>query len=319
MRKKTALVSLFISFIIIFTACSNSKSNTNDELQTAPNDKKLNVYASFYPIYDFTNKIAGDKINLNLIIPAGAEPHHYEISAKTMAELEEADLIFLNGLEFEPWATSLPESLSSKIVNLGEQVNPLPYKEHSHNHDENEVDNFHSHSEFDPHIWLDPIRALDMSSIIYDNLSKLDSLNKSIYENNFKLLQNEFKKLDSEYQELKNIENKKEVIVSHNAFSYLSDRYGVEFHSVSGISPENEPSLKALSEISDLVKKEDIKVLFFEELANEKIINTLADETNVDSDVLYTIEGMTEEEIDDGEDYFSKMRLNLTKLIIAVQ
>ncbi|WP_417202154.1 metal ABC transporter substrate-binding protein [Acetoanaerobium sticklandii] len=317
MTKKTGLISLLLIMMVVLSACNSSVSSSDTNSTNDDEDSKLTVYASFYPIYDFTNKIADDYINLKLIVPAGAEPHHYEISAKTMAELENADLILLNGLEFEPWADSLPESLSSKIISLGEEVNPLPYVEHSHGEHEGEAEN--SHSEYDPHIWLDPLRASQMSEIIYENLSKLDSTNKAVYETNLKNLKDEFITLDSEYKQLEAIQNKKEIVVSHNAFSYLGERYGLEFHSLSGISPENEPSLKVLSEITDLVNKEGIRVLFFEELANDKIINTIADETGVESDVLYTIEGMTDDEVSAGEDYFSKMRLNLSKLKLAVE
>lgn len=315
MTKKTSLISLLLIMMVVLSACSSSVSSSDTNSTDDTEDSKLTVYASFYPIYDFTNKIAEDFIDLKLIVPAGAEPHSFELSAKTLAELENADLILLNGLEFEPWADSLPESLSSKIISLGEEVNPLPYVEHSHGEEEDED----SHSEYDPHIWLDPLRASQMSEIIYENLSKLDSTNKAVYETNLKNLKDEFITLDSEYKQLEAIQNKKEIVVSHNAFSYLGERYGLEFHSLSGISPENEPSLKVLSEITDLVNKEGIRVLFFEELANDKIINTIADETGVESDVLYTIEGMTDDEINAGEDYFSKMRLNLSKLKLAVE
>lgn len=317
MTKKTGLISLLLIMMVVLSACSSSVSSSDTNSTNDSENSKLTVYASFYPIYDFTNKIAEDFIDLKLIVPAGAEPHSFELSAKTLAELENADLILLNGLEFEPWADSLPESLSSKIISLGEEVNPLPYLEHSHREHEGEAEN--SHSEYDPHIWLDPLRASQMSEIIYENLSKLDSTNKAIYETNLENLKNEFITLDSEYKQLEAIQNKKEIVVSHNAFSYLGERYGLEFHSLSGISPENEPSLKVLSEITDLVNKEGIRVLFFEELANDKIINTIADETGVESDILYTIEGMTDDEINDGEDYFSKMRLNLSKLKLAVE
>ena len=317
MNNKTKLLSFILIMTVLLSACSNITQTSNNSEDIANNNTKLVVYASFYPIYDFTNIIGSDYIDLNLIVPAGAEPHHYEISAKTMANLEKADLILLNGLEFETWADSLPESLEAKIIRIGESVNPLPYREHSH--EAEEIDSGHSPSEFDPHIWLDPIRAIDISKIIYESLASLDPSNDIAYLENFNSLKSELEKLDSEYQELGNIANKKEVIVSHNAFSYLGDRYGIEFHIISGISPENEPSLKTLTEITDLVKSKGIKVIFFEELANEKIVKTLADEAGVDSDVLYTIGGMTESEMNEGEDYFSKMRLNLIKLKSAVE
>ena len=108
-------------------------------------------------------------------------------------------------------------------------------------------------------------------------------------------------------------------VVSHNSYGYISDTYGVEFYSISGMSAENEPSLRVLSDIIELVREKNIEVIFFEELANEKVAQTIASETGARTDVLYTIEGMTEKEIESGIGYITKMTENLNKILEAVQ
>ena len=125
--------------------------------------------------------------------------------------------------------------------------------------------------------------------------------------------------LDRKYSALKDIENKKPIVVSHNSYGYISDTYGVEFYSISGMSAEQEPSLRVLSNIIELVREKNIEVIFFEELANEKVAQTIASETGARTDVLYTIEGMTEEEIQSGMGYISKMTENLNKILEAIQ
>ena len=87
MTKKTGLISLFLIMMVVLSACSSSVSSSDTNSPNDAEDSKLTVYASFYPIYDFTNKIAEDFIDLKLIVPAGAEPHSFELSAKTLAEL----------------------------------------------------------------------------------------------------------------------------------------------------------------------------------------------------------------------------------------
>lgn len=313
------LLILFLS-IIFLSGCTNENVTNNEEVVTETEDideiyENPKVFASFYPIYDFVRNIGGERVNLELIIPAGADPHHFEISARGLSEMESADLIFLIGLEFEPWENDLRNISKGSVVSLGEHARPLPFRDdhhHSHDHD-------HHHGLIDPHVWMDPTRAIDMSEVILEYLINIAPDNEDYYKANFEIFRAKLEELDKSYSQLREINNKKPVVVSHNSYGYISDTYGVEFYSISGISSEQEPSLRVLAEIVELVRTKNIDVIFFEELANEKVAKTIADETGARTDILYTIEGMTPDEIASGMDYISKMTENLNKLLEAVK
>ncbi|MBP2026816.1 zinc transport system substrate-binding protein [Acetoanaerobium pronyense] len=326
--KKIIYFTFVIAFsILIIGGCTNNQTEVEDTPQSIEevSDYEVpKVYASFYPIWDFAQRIGGERIDLELIIPAGADPHHFEISARGLADMENADLIFLNGLEFEPWENDLRSIAQGNVISLGEYARPLPFGDdhhshgHDHNHDHDGEDN-HEHGLMDPHVWLDPNRAIDMSSALLDALISIAPSNENYYKANFEELKDELDELDRKYSALKDIENKKPIVVSHNSYGYISDTYGIEFYSISGMSAEQEPSLRVLSNIIELVREKNIEVIFFEELANEKVAQTIASETGAKTDVLYTIEGMTEEEIQSGMGYISKMNENLNKILEAIQ
>ena len=125
--------------------------------------------------------------------------------------------------------------------------------------------------------------------------------------------------LNKEFQtELAACTNRK-IVVSHDAFSYLSNRYSFEIINIAGLSPEEEPSAKTLTEISNTVTENGIKYIFYETLVSSDLANTIADETGASTLVLNPLEGLTPEEISNGENYVSIMRNNLNNLKVAME
>lgn len=339
---KRKIFALVTAFLFLFTACSNSTQSPQNESQsssqTSSESNKKIVYTSFYPLYDFTSKIVKDKMDVRLIIPAGAEPHDYEVGAKTLAEMSEADLILLLGLEFEPWSEKLDDKTKEKIVLLGEKARPIEYDghdehdhehhegeeahdEHDHEHHEEGEEHDHHHGFYDPHVWLDPTRAMDISKAILEKVIALDAENKDFYTQNHDEFLAQLSNLDAKLKEVasKYKGEHKDIVVSHNAFAYLTDTYDIHFESIAGLSPEAEPSLKRISEIIDEIREDQIKYIFFEELSNSKIIESISKETDSKIDILYTIEGMTDDEMKKGEDYLYKMNQNIEKIKLALE
>lgn len=305
MKKIFTIAILSISMILSSVGCSNSNQIEKSD--------KLKIYASFYPIEEVVKKVGRDKVEIKSIVPSGVEPHHYEISSKERGALEESDLIFINGLEMEPWGENLESELNEKVIALGEKVNPLKLEAHDE-HENHDSHDEHNHGDYDPHVWLDPIRMKEMTAIVAAELSKIDEENSNYYQENAKEYISKLEDLDREYkEELASFKNKK-AIVSHDAFGYLGDRYKIDFLGVSGISPEEEPSLKKMGEIVELIKKDNLKVVFFEELTSSKVAKSISEETGARTDVLYTIEGISEKDKKDGMGYIELMKRNLESL-----
>ncbi|KXZ40383.1 zinc transport system substrate-binding protein [Alkalithermobacter thermoalcaliphilus JW-YL-7 = DSM 7308] len=299
-----------ILFILLFTLTLFTGCSSEDVVETTNvSEEKIKVYASFYPMYDFANKIGKEKIELNLIIPPGAEPHEFEPSLKVLTSIKDSDLLILNGLQMEPWAEKLIPDLEKnnvKIIKIGEVADPIKI----HNH----KGCSHDHGEYDPHIWLDPIRAIRMCEEIKNALCKIDSENKEYYMQNFEDFKNKLIELDKEYKENLSNTKRKEIIVSHEAFNYLADRYGINIIGISGVSSHQEPSLKVLSDLTRIMKEKEIKTVFFDKLVTSKLSETLAKEVGGKTETLYTIEGITVEDMKEGKDYIYKMKENLYKM-----
>lgn len=187
--------------------------------------------------------------------------------------------------------------------------------EHKHNEDGH---HHHHHGEFDPHVWLAPLNAKAEMKNIKDKLVALDKENSSKYEENFNVAAAEFDKLHQEFVSgLKDLKHK-EIVVSHEAFGYLCQAYGLEQFGVEGIIPTSEPDPATMAEIVHFVKEHGITTVFFEELASEKVANAIAKETGAKVAVLSPIETLTKEQFDKGENYFSIQRANLKVLVEAL-
>jgi len=315
------LISISAILFLSFTAgCSNEGNMiekpemlSNQIAQISKDEKKLIVYASIYPMYDFAKNIGGDKIELKQMIPVGAEPHAWEPTAKLMAAMEKADVFIYNGAGMEPWAEKLVKSLKNEkliVVDASEGIELLEF-EHGEEHD-GERD--HIHGRYDPHIWLDPMNAIKQAESIKNALVKGDGANKEFYEKNYKDFANRLKTLDERYKYELGRLKKKEIVVSHEAFGYLAKRYGLLQIAVKGITPEEEPSPAKMAEITEILKSRDIKYIFIEALTSSRLSEALAKEVGAKTAILNPLGGLTEEDIKGGKDYISVMEENLAVL-----
>lgn len=281
---------IFSVILLTLTGCGTTEQVNEDKLQ---------VYTSFYCIYDFAKKIGGDKIDVYNVIPAGTEPHDWEPTAHDMASLSKADVLFYNGLGMEHWVDKVNSSVNIKAVALSDYA---------------EVDN-----QLDPHIWLDPENADDMAEGIYQVLCQLDSENSQYYADNYNSFKNQLELLDNAFeQQLQPYENSS-IVVAHEAYGYMCRAYDLNQISIDGISADSEPSPQKMQEIINFIKDNNIKAVFYEELISKKTAETIAAETNAVLLPLNPFEGLSAEEIEAGEDYISVMEENLANLKTAME
>lgn len=284
------------------------------EIQSnAAESTKLKVVASFYPMYDFAVKIGGDKAEVTDMVPAGTEPHDWEPSVADIKNLEEADLFVYSGAGMEHWADDVLRSLeNSKLVTV-EASGGLTLRAGSSHEGE------HDHGQYDPHVWLSPVNAKKEMENIKDGYVKADPDNRDYYEANYKTYAAKFDELDQEYKDTLSALPNKDIVVSHEAFGYLCDAYGLNQVGIEGMSPDSEPDPARMADIIDFVKENNVKVIFFEEMVSPKVAETIASETGAKTEVLNPLEGLSDEELKNGEDYFSVMESNRKKLVEALQ
>lgn len=289
------------------TASSTSTSTSADTTAQAAEGKKLKVMTSFYPVYDFAVKIGGDKADVTNMVPAGMEPHDWEPAATDIKNLEQADLFVYSGADMEDWTQKVLASLENKKLVSVEASDGIKLRKG------------HSEGTYDPHVWLYPLNAKKEMENIKDAYIKADPANKDYYENNYKTYAEKFDQLDKEYKDTLAALPHKDIVVSHEAFGYLCDAYGLTQMGIEGLTPDSEPDPARMADIIDFVKKNNVKVIFFEELASPKVAKAVSSDTGASVAVLNPLEGLTDAEISSGQDYFSVMESNLKQLVAALQ
>ena len=271
--------------------------------------QKLSVVASFYPLYFFSQQIGGDKANVTNIVPAGAEPHDYEPTPQDMVRMEKSQLIILNGGGLEAWGESMKKNIDTKnvtVVVAGEGLTMQKMMEDDH-------------TVIDPHVWLDPPLAEKMVEKIAQEFERVDSANAEYYRSNADALTSKLGDLNRAYVQGLSSCTEKNIITSHAAFGYLAAEYGFDQVSIAGLSPDAEPSPSQLADIVQFAKANNVRYIFFESLASPKLSQTIATEVGAQTLVLNPIEGLSDDEISKGKDYFSVMYDNLKNLQTALR
>jgi zinc transport system substrate-binding protein len=313
------LLAAIIIGIIVVTQSGSLQPPTESLSQKAmtsePNVSKIKVIASFYPLYEFSKNIAGDKAEVSVFTPIGVEPHDWEPSTGDLISLKESDVFVYNGGGMEPFAEKLINSKEYSNVLFVETIRGLDLitSDHESEHTKEHI------SIYDPHVWLDPTMAKDQVMMIKDALIKVDVDNSKYYEDNANAYSAKLDDLDSKIRsDLSNCK-KNTIVPFHNAFTYLGNRYGIKIHSLSGLAPESEATASDLKELVDYIKENQINVVFAEELVDPKLAQVLADEGGTQILLLSPLEGVSKDELLAGTSYISKMEENLKNIKIALE
>lgn len=311
-KKRIGVISLFSILLIAAVGCGNQED-------TQPKSNKLKVVTTFYPMYDFTKNVAGDKAEITMLLEAGTDTHGYEPSAKEVTAISDADVFIYNSEEMEVWVPSVLDSIDTEntvVVNASEGISLLESTEDPDEHEAEEQDHEAEEQghEVDPHIWLDPVLAQEEVSNIQAGLIAADPENEEVYETNAKVYNEKLEALNQEFETAFNGATKRTFVTQHAAFAYLANRYNLEQVSIAGISTEEEPSPAKLAELQDYVEDEGINYIYYAEISSSQIAETLANETGVELEILNPIEGITTEDQEKGIDYIKAMENNLTAL-----
>ncbi|MGD6781573.1 metal ABC transporter solute-binding protein, Zn/Mn family [Sutcliffiella horikoshii] len=187
-------------------------------------------------------------------------------------------------------------------------------EEHDHEHEEEAHEEEHDHADGDPHVWLDPTLSITLAENVKNALVELKPEAKEDFEANFETLKTDLEKLDAEFKDTVDSGKTNKILVSHAAYGYWENRYGLEQISVTGLSPTQEPSQKQLTEIINTAKENEIKYVIFDQNISGKIAEVVKNEIKAEALVLHNLEAATEEDVENEEDYFSLMRQNIETL-----
>jgi zinc transport system substrate-binding protein len=279
---------------------------------TPPAVARPRVIASFFPLYDFSRQVAGDRAEVSSLVPPGVEPHDWEPSPQDIVQVQRATLFVYNGAGFEQAADRILKEVAGRgpfAVDTTAGMALLearPAPGHAHEHAK------------DPHVWLDPVLAQSQVDAIAAGLGQVDPPGKPVYEDNARRYKTALAALHESFVAgLKSCE-RRDVVTSHAAFGYLTARYGLRQVPVMGLAPESEPSPADLARLIRFARKERVKYIFFETLVSPKLAETIAREVGAQTLVLNPVEGLTREEAAAEKDYLALMRANLDTLRTAL-
>ena len=260
MNKKYLLPLLFF-----LTFCSKNETGNS-------------VFVSILPQKYFVEKIAGNKIKVNVMVGNGMSPETYEPLPQQMVQLSRSKIYFSIGVPFEnSWLNKLERNNPEvKFVNTAYGIKRIPLATGeeiftSHNDD-------HSHEGIlDPHIWLDPKLVIIQAKNILSGLLKSFPEDSSFFNKNYLEFEKELDSLDNYLKTKIKNSGLKEFLVFHPSWGYFAKAYGLKQIPVE--IEGKEPGLKELGQIVDIVKKRNIKAIFVQKQFSMKSAEAISRET----------------------------------------
>lgn len=305
---KRIFVLVLTTFILLGILCScNVKTDKNAD------NGKLNVVTTIFPYYDFAKNIAGDKVNIELLLSPGSEPHHFEPTPSQIVSIENCDLFIYTGGENDKWAQSIVDSLDSdiKVLKLIDCVET--YKEE-------EIDKTQKDT-IDEHIWTSPKNAIDISKAISKEIQTIDKENIDYYKSNEESYIEKLSSLDNKFKEIVSNGNRDKIVFGDRfPVLYFTKQYNLDYEcAFPGCSHETEPSISTVNRLIDIVKDEKIPVVFYLDFSNQSVANLLCEDTGAKSMVYHSCHNVSADDFEKGVSYISLMEENADALKEALK
>lgn len=287
-----ARIVLTIGLALVLSGCGSGAGDSGEA-----------VVAGFYPLAYAAERVGGSELEVRNLTPPGVEPHDLELSGSDVRAVADARLVLYLGSGFQPALERAVESTGATALDLltEHDLTEGAAQGHSDEHEDEE----HDGEGRDPHVWLDPLRYAAIVEDVAAALDRRDAAEPLADE-----LQALHEELDSGLRDCE----RRVIVTSHAAFGYLAERYDLEQVAITGLSPEAEPTPGELRDVVQEVQAHDATTIFFETLVSPRLAETVAREVGATTAVLNPLEGLTEQQVDDDEDYFSVMRANLAAL-----
>ncbi len=311
--KKIISIILFLLLIFSLSACESQ-----GDLNRSEADGKLKIVATIFPPYDFARQIAKDKADLKMLLPTGAESHSYEPTLDDIAAIQECDIFIYSGGGTDSFGSEILETLDTsqmEIICLMDETQLL------HNHSEDESSHEHETAENDEHVWTSPKNAVKFTNCIAEAIIKKDPKNAVFYEENLASYINELTQLDELFKKTVE-EGKLDCIAFADRFPflYLAEEYGLRhFEALDGCSSDTEPTLTALNDLVENIKKEDIGTVFYIEFSGGTVADKVCKLTGADKLLFHSCHNLSKEETEEGETYLSLMQKNAARLKTALK
>ncbi|MBI4685219.1 MAG: zinc ABC transporter substrate-binding protein [Nitrospirae bacterium] len=278
--------------------------------------EKIKAVASIFPLGDVTRQIGGERVDVKIMLPAGASPHTFEPTPLEMMGLHDARVFVKAGAGLEFWAEKMLKASGSKNLIIMDSSSDMPLIRQVHSHAASASKKTAKMEHADPHVWLDPLLMKKIVDKIAEALSKADPPGNAYYTEKAERYK---KELDALHSEIMNKVEKfriKEYVTFHSAWNYFSRRYGLRVAGIIEESPGREPSPKHIAKIVKVLRDTNSRVVFAEPQFNPKIAEVVAKEADAKIAFLDPIGG---EDIKGRDTYLRLMRYNLSVMEEAMR
>lgn len=292
------IISIFLLFVVTFafSSCGEVERSTG----------KISVVTTIFPYYDFARSVSKGTCDVDMLLKPGSDVHSFEPTPSDILKIRNADLFIYNGGESDEWVDSILESLGDTdkpiVMKMTDYVKPLTEMDADH----------HAEDEEDEHIWTSLDNAKTLVSKISDEVSKLDQKNKSVYTKNSLDYIEKISKVQGEIENTVNSSKSKKIVVGDRfPLLYFATEFSLDWEcAFPGCSTETEPSLDRLSKLTDTIEKDKIKTILKLEMSENKVADTLADETNTKVRIFYSAESVSKEDFAKNITYVDLMERN---------
>lgn len=249
--------------------------------QTALSAPSVRAVASFSILGDLVQQVGGDRVVVEVLVGPGGDAHVFEPKPAHAKAVGQAQVVFANGLGFEGWMARLLQTarFKGRLVVVSDGVHALP-DEDDHGHGNN------------PHAWQDPALVRRYVRNIAQGLCVADAAGCDVYQRRAQTVDAELEALDRDIHARWAViaPAQRVVITSHDAFGYYGQAYGVRFLAPQGVSTDAEASARGVAQLVRQIKRERVKALFVENIADPRLMAQIARETGqrMDTRPLYS-------------------------------
>lgn len=305
----------------------------------------LRVAATLFPYYDFTRQIAGDLVELELIVPAGMDSHSFEPTPADMRKLQEADVLICNGGAMEHWVSQALEAVDQRDMTVvcmmdyvdaveEELVEGMEEGRHGHGSKDSLMsgggpdspgsrtvfgDDHNGHEmeiEYDEHIWTSPVNAMAFAQVIQETLSQKDPAHEEQYRLGREAFQDQLMEIHRGFLQVAKDRKRNMIVVGDKfPFRYLADAYGFSYRAAfTGCSTDTEPSARTIAYLIDQVRQEQLPAVYYLELSSHRVTEIIGEETGASPLLLHSCHNVTRREFEGGVTYIELMEQNIENL-----
>src|SRR6267378_5791527 len=308
--RKVLLLGAVIAVALVSSGTTFALYQSGLIFRTFPTASKLQVLATFYPQYDFTQNIGADKISLSLLVPMTTDVHSFEPTPSSIQQVASARILIYNGAGLEPWISQVVNAAGNNnllLVNASQGIPLIPVP----------VQFQRAGMVMDPHVWLDPVLAKQQVNNILQALIRADPADQAYFTANALVYNSKLDNLNSQIINATTTTQTRKFVTFHEAFSYFSNRYNLIQIPIAGPF-EEEPTPSDIQNVVDVVNQDHLCVVGFESLENPAISKSIASQTHAKLMRMDPIEGLSQSDQILGKNYLIKMGEDLSVMTFAL-